>query len=109
MEINTTKDPRYPVGKYQTAPFSESQKQEWLNSIKFLPLEIEHAVLNLDEEQLKTPYRDGGWTAHQVVHHVADSHLNAYQRFRCGLTEENPTIKTYDEKAWAEWDDVKKL
>ena len=101
-----TIDPRYPIGHYQPRPFSEHQKQEWLNDIKFLPQLLENAILNLDEAQIQTPYRDGGWTVHQLVHHVADSHLNAYCRFKLGLTEEKPAIKPYEEKAWALLNDV---
>lgn len=94
-------DPRYPIGKYEPQPFSKEQKEKWLADIRFLPEELERSITNLDAAQLDTPYRDGGWTLRQVVHHVADSHMNAYIRFRLGLTEENPTIKPYDEKAWA--------
>ncbi|MBC7903415.1 MAG: putative metal-dependent hydrolase [Gemmatimonadaceae bacterium] len=102
-------DPRFPIGQYQPEPFSELKKQEWLNDIRFLPQLIERAVENLDEAQLHTRYRDGGWTLHQVVHHVADSHMNAYCRFKLGLTEERPDIKPYEEKEWAVLDDVKTL
>lgn len=102
-------DPRYPTGEYQPKPFSIPQKVEWLADIKFLPLQIENSILNLDEKQLQTPYREGGWSIHQLVHHVADSHMNAYIRFKLGLTEDNPTIKPYDEKLWAEMHDVQKL
>ena len=104
-----TKDLRYPVGEYEPKSFSIEQKVEWLADIKFLPLQLENSILNLDEAQLKTPYREGGWTIHQLVHHVADSHMNAYCRFKVGLTEENPTIKPYNEKLWAEFSDVQKL
>ncbi len=102
-------DIQYPTGKYQTKPFSQKQKDEWLLDIKFLPAELELAVQNLDEHQLQTPYRDGGWTVHQLVHHIADSHMNAYIRFRLGLTENNPTIKPYDQDAWVFLNDVKTL
>jgi uncharacterized damage-inducible protein DinB len=102
-------DEKYPIGKFEPQPFSEDQKLRWLDDIKFLPAAVENAILNLDEAQLQTPYRDGGWTVHQLVHHIADSHMNAYTRFKLGLTEDNPTIKTYQEKLWAELDDVKKL
>lgn len=105
----TLTDLRYPIGKYEPQPFSIVQKVEWLSDIKFLPVQLEAAVLNLDEAQLKTPYRDGGWTVHQLVHHLADSHMNAYIRFKLGLTEDNPSIKPYDEKLWAEMHDVQKL
>jgi len=105
----TAVDPRYPIGKYQPQPFSSKQKQDWINDIRFLPGGLEQAVLNLDEAQLNTPYRDGGWTVKQLVHHVADSHMNAYCRFKLGLTEENPTIKPYEEALWAELPDTKNL
>ena len=72
-----------------------------MNDIRYLPGIIEHGIQNLDEAQLNTPYREGGWTLKQVVHHVADSHMNAYIRFKLGLTEDKPTIKPYDEAAWA--------
>jgi len=100
---------QYPIGKYVEQPFSEKQLQEWLNDIRFLPENLEHAVLNLDEAQLETPYRDGGWTVKQLVHHVADSHMNAYIRFKLGLSEENPTIKPYNQDAWAQMPDTKNL
>ncbi len=107
--LSTEIDYRYPIGEYEPKPFSIEQKVEWLADIKFLPLHLENALLNLDEAQIKTPYRQGGWTVHQLVHHIADSHMNAYMRFKLGLTEDNPVIKAYDEKLWAEMEDVKKL
>ena len=102
-------DLRYPIGKYKNQPFSEKLLGEWLIDIKNLPQHLENAILNLDEAQLNTVYRDGGWTVKQVVHHVADSHMNAYIRFKLALTEENPTIKPYDEAAWAEMVDTQNL
>lgn len=97
---------QYPIGKYEPKPFSEKQKEEWLLDIKFLPEELERAILNLDKAQLDTPYREGGWTVQEVVHHVADSHMNAYCRFKLGLTEDNPSIKPYVESEWAKLSDV---
>lgn len=94
-------DFRYPIGKYEPQPFSEKQKAAWLADIQFLPRLIEQAIENLDAAQLATPYRDGGWTVNQLVHHIADSHMNAYIRFKLGLTETNPTIKPYEEQEWA--------
>ena len=102
-------DLRYPIGKYAPQPFSEKQLQDWLIDIKFLPQHLENAILNLDESQLNTAYRPEGWTVKQVVHHVADSHMNAFIRFKLGLTEENPAIKPYDEGAWAKLSDTKNL
>jgi uncharacterized damage-inducible protein DinB len=94
-------DPRYPIGKFEPKPYSEQQKQAWLLDLQFLPEALERAIINLDEAQLNTPYREGGWSVKQLVHHVADSHMNAYIRFKLGLTEENPTIKPYEEQEWA--------
>lgn len=102
-------DLRYPIGKYEPKPFSEKQLEEWLIDIKNLPQHLENAVQNLDEAQVNTPYRPGGWTVKQVVHHVADSHMNAFIRFKLGLTEDNPTIKPYDEAAWANLGDTQNL
>lgn len=102
-------DLRYPIGRYEPKPFSKEQKEEWIADIRFLPQAIEHALSNLDETQLQTTYREGGWTVHQLVHHVADSHMNAYVRFKLGYTEEAPTIRPYEEKLWAETADVKAL
>jgi uncharacterized damage-inducible protein DinB len=102
-------DLRYPIGKYEAKPYSDGLKEEWLADIRFLPQAIEAAVNNLNEDQVHTPYRDGGWTVHQVVHHVADSHVNAYCRFKLGYTEQSPTIKPYDENLWAKTSDVQNL
>lgn len=102
-------DLRYPIGKYEPKPFSHAQKDSWLRDLRFLPDELENAILNLDEAQFNTPYREGGWTLTQVVHHVADSHINAYTRFKLGLTEENPTIRPYEEGEWAKLDDVQSV
>ena len=102
-------DHRYPIGKYEQVGYSEQQKATWLADIRHLPDALENAILNLDEKQLQTPYREGGWTVHQLVHHVADSHMNAYIRFKLGYTEENPTIRPYDEKLWAPLADSENL
>ena len=104
-----TTDLKYPIGKYIEQPFSEKVFGEWLIDIKNLPQQLENSILNLDEVQLNSCYRDGGWTVKQVVHHVADSHINAYVRFKLGLTEDNPVIKPYEEALWAEMDDTKNL
>jgi DinB superfamily len=101
----STIDARYPIGKYEPAPYSATLKDDRVNDIKLLPMHIENALLNLDEIQQNTPYRDGGWTVKQLVHHVADSHMNAYIRFKLGLTENNPVIKPYEENLWAQLSD----
>ena len=88
---------QYPIGKYVEKPFSLEQFKEWLLYIQTLPMNLEYAVTDLDEAQLETPYRDGGWTVKQVVHHVADSHLNSYCRFKLAVTEDKPTIRPYFE------------
>lgn len=102
-------DLRYPIGEAVHQPFSHDELETRLAAIRFLPNAIEASIVNLNEEQLHTPYRDGGWTVHQVVHHVADSHMNAYTRFKLGFTEDGPGIKPYEEKKWAELADVKEL
>lgn len=103
MEIEN----QYPIGKMEAVEFSTEAKNGFLNEIQFLPNVLEAAISNLDEAQLHTPYRDGGWTLHQLVHHIADSNLNAYIRFKLGLTEDNPPIKPFDEALWSELADVK--
>jgi uncharacterized damage-inducible protein DinB len=95
-----TQDPRYPIGKFEAMPFSEATKKSWINEIRVAPRNLELTVQHLDKAQLDTPYREGGWTVHQLIHHMADSHMNAFIRFKLALTEEVPPIKTYDEKAW---------
>jgi uncharacterized damage-inducible protein DinB len=87
-------------------PFSQEEKEARLADILFLPRMLEYAVLNLNDDQIQTPYREGGWTVNQVIHHVADSHMNAFIRFKLGLTEDNPTIKPYIQNEWGETADV---
>ena len=101
-----TADVRYPIGKFESQPYSQELRTKWLRDIKFLPNDLELAIQNLDEHQFNTPYREGGWTVKQLVHHVADSHMNAYIRFKLAMTEDNPTLKTYEEKEWANLPDV---
>lgn len=99
---------RYPVGKYQPVQsLSEQDRQKLLAQIEETPKKLRDAVAGLSREQLNTPYRDGGWTVQQVVHHLADSHMNSYVRFKLALTEEEPTIKPYNETRWAELSDSK--
>jgi hypothetical protein len=101
-----TEDLRYPIGHYEPLPFSEAQRKKWLTDLAQLPNMLESAILNLDEAQLQTPYRPGGWTVQQVVHHVADSHINAFCRMKLTLSEDNPTVRPYEEAIWAEQADV---
>jgi hypothetical protein len=96
-------DPRYPIGKfeYQGTPTTE-QRLELISNIEQTPARLRAAVSGLSDSQLNTPYRDGGWTLRQLAHHVPDSHMNAYIRFKLALTEDEPTIKPYQEARWAE-------
>lgn len=93
----------YPIGRFQPpVEISSTEIETAIESIQRLPAELRAAAVRLGPARLDTPYRPGGWTARQVIHHVADSHMNAYVRFRLALTEDCPTIKPYDEKRWAE-------
>jgi hypothetical protein len=95
-------DLRYPVGQLAVDPaMTQEKRRALIRQIAEAPAAIRAAVSGLSERQLDTPYRPEGWTVRQVVHHVPDSHLNAYIRFKLALTEDNPTIKPYDEAAWA--------
>jgi uncharacterized damage-inducible protein DinB len=101
-------DLRYPVGKFHfDGPLSEQQKQKALDDIASAPANLRAAVKGLSEAQLDTPYRPEGWTVRQVAHHVPDSHMNAYIRFKLALTEDEPTIKVYAEDRWAKLADTK--
>jgi hypothetical protein len=100
-------DLRYPVGRWDRQPLPDAALGAAIESIAAAPARVRAAVAGLSETQLETPYRPGGWTVRQVVHHLPDSHLNAYVRFRLALTEEAPTIKTYEESRWAELPDAK--
>jgi len=98
-------DLRYPIGKFTNGTYVEEQKPQYLNEIEQTPAWLRAAVKGLSDAQLDTPYRPGGWTVRQVVHHVPDSHLNCYVRFKLALTEDEPTIKPYAEDRWAELGD----
>jgi hypothetical protein len=100
-------DLRYPVGKFELADdnLTDDQRRLYIAQIAETPLRLREAVEGLTGEQLDTAYRPGGWTVRQVVHHVPDSHLNSYVRFKLALTESEPTIKPYDEARWAALDD----
>lgn len=100
-------DERYPIGKfsYKIKDDKKKQREEFISEIESVPSDLRKAVSGLSVLQLDTPYREGGWTIRQVIHHLPDSHLNAYIRFKLALTEDCPTVKTYDEKKWAEFPD----
>ena len=101
-------DPRYPIGKFEMpGEVTPGQRQQAIDSLAATPANLRAAVKGLNDAQLDTPYREGGWTVRQVVHHVPDSHLNAYVRLKLALTEEKPTIRPYEEARWAELADSK--
>lgn len=101
-------DLRYPIGRPDLeAPVTPQDRAAMIKVLDELPLTLREAVDGLTDAQLDTPYRPGGWTVRQLVHHLPDSHANAYLRFKLALTEDAPTILTYDEKAWAELDEAR--
>ncbi|HBC04035.1 MAG TPA: putative metal-dependent hydrolase [Aequorivita sp.] len=100
---------KYPIGKFDCpSNITAEIQQAWISILEHFPNRLNNLVSNLSEDQLNTPYRPGGWTVRQTIHHVYDSHHNAYNRFKWALTEALPTIKVYDEKAWAETAEAKK-
>ncbi|MDQ3801798.1 MAG: putative metal-dependent hydrolase [Acidobacteriota bacterium] len=102
-----SEDLRYPIGKFSfDAATGASARVASIQAIEELPVRLRQAIAGLNEEQLRTPYREGGWTVHQLIHHIADSHMNSFVRFKLALTEDKPTIKTYEEADWAETTDV---
>ncbi len=108
MEKETLELLKYPIGHYQIPEtLTDEQLEEWITVLEELPQRLEIMVRPLSAKQLETPYRPGGWTVRQLVHHIADSHHHSYIRFKWGLTEDNPVIKPYDEKAWSQLFDAK--
>ena len=101
-------DLRYPIGKFSfNGPLSEAARTVCISDIEQTPGNLRTAVNGLSPQQMDTPYREGGWTVRQVVHHLPDSHMNAYVRFKLALTEDNPTVKPYAEDRWAELADTR--
>src|ERR1700742_2736722 len=99
-------DARYPIGQFEAPEhISAEDRSRYIDIVTSAPARLREAVTGLSPSQLATPYREGGWTIRQVVHHVPDSHLNMYIRFKCALTETDPVIKPYDEAAWARLSD----
>lgn len=99
---------RYPIGEFECADdISIEEVQIWINEIRLLPARLWEVVQGLSDEELAYTYREGSWTIRQIIHHIADSHMNAYIRFKLAVTEENPTIKPYAEDKWAELSDSK--
>ena len=108
--MTTPLDPRYPIGNFvRPAASTPALRAEQIAVLRDLPARLQTAIAGLSDTQLDMPYREGGWTVRQVVHHVADSHANSYVRFKLALTEEWPTIKPYDEAAWANLPDGRSL
>ena len=102
-------DPRYPVGKFSYGgTLTPAQRAQAIKDIAATPKNFRAAIKGLSKKQLDTPYRDGGWSVKQVVHHVPESHMNAYIRFKLALTEDTPTIKPYKEDEWSKTADVNK-
>jgi len=106
--VTVGEDLRYPIGRF-FAPqqIGPNDRREWIRDIAECPIRMREAVAGLDEGQLDTPYREGGWTVRQLVHHVPDSHLNAYIRFKLALTEDEPLIRPYDENEWSKLPDAR--
>jgi len=102
-------DLRYPIGPFRSVgrPLTSAERATLIDAIAAHPANMRAAVAGLSDEQLDTPYRDGGWTIRQVVHHVVDSHMNAYVRFKLAMTEDHPSIRSYEEHIWAELPDAK--
>lgn len=99
---------KYPIGQFQCpANISQDDISAWITVLDELPEKLSDLVINFSKEQLETPYRDGGWTVRQVIHHIADSHHHSYTRFKWTLTENSPLIKAYEEKDWSELIDGK--
>ena len=102
-------DPRYPIGKFTyDGPLAQEQRTRCLDDIEQTPERLRAALSGLSDQQLDTPYREGGWTLRQLAHHVPDSHMNSYIRFKLALTEDDPTIKPYMENLWAELPEAKR-
>jgi uncharacterized damage-inducible protein DinB len=101
---------RFPIGRFSAPAASPPDiRSAHIETLRLLPERLRAAVDGLDEAQLDTPYREGGWTVRQVTHHIPDSHANSYIRFKLALTEDSPTIKPYDEAAWAELADSRSM
>lgn len=98
---------KYPIGKYSPGEIKFEELEQWIDDISLLPVQLNEVLAGIDEEALNYTYRPEGWSIRQVVHHLADSHMNAFMRFKLALTEENPTIKPYLESKWAVMHDVK--
>src|SRR5688572_27331954 len=107
MTSSGDSDLRYPTGTFSFDPdITDAKRRNSIAAIRATPTALRAAVRGLDEQQVNTPYRDGGWTVRQVVHHVPESHMNAFVRFKLALTEDNPTIRPYEEDRWVRLGDI---
>jgi uncharacterized damage-inducible protein DinB len=108
MQQASAIDNQYPIGKFtRVSELTREQREQAIDEIAELPRKLREAVAGLSDQQLDTPYRTGGWTVRQVVHHLADSHIHSYVRYRLALTESEPSIVTYQEGRWAELEDAR--
>jgi hypothetical protein len=108
LPTTTDEQLQYPIGKFMVPlSYTNDEIKSWINDIRELPIKLRESILDLNDTQLDTPYRPGGWTIRQVVHHMADSHMNSLIRFKWALTEEIPTIKAYEQTEWAKLADYK--
>lgn len=107
MDNRNLEQLKYPIGRFKFEPYEENKYGLFIDRIAALPGNLRSETENLDDLQLDTPYREGGWTLRQVVHHLPDSHVNAYIRFKLAIAEENPTIRPYQEDQWAECEEAK--
>ncbi|UII75132.1 putative metal-dependent hydrolase [Flagellimonas sp. HMM57] len=108
MENDTLEKLRYPIGKYEIPEkITENHLKEWIAILEHLPQRLNDMVISLTAQQLETPYRPGGWTVRQLIHHISDSHHHSYIRFKWALTEDTPVIKPYFEKEWSKLFDAK--
>ena len=107
-DSTSSEELQYPIGRFQKPQTTDAdQRIAWIEDLERFPAQLRAATGDLDAQQLDTPYRPGGWTVLQLIHHMADSHINGYVRFRLALTEPAPVIKAYNEKTWAELPDAR--
>lgn len=102
-------DLQYPIGRVELIEYNEVVKDNCLKAIQTLPLQLDYAIQDLNDTHLHTPYRDGGWTPNQIIHHLADSHMNAFIRFKLALNENHPSVTPYNQNVWAETIDVQQV
>jgi uncharacterized damage-inducible protein DinB len=106
--VQQLQDPRYPIGEFQYDPDSTPDKRRhWIELIRSTPVELRKVLARIPESKLDQSYREGGWTVRQVVHHLADSHINIFVRFKLAVTEDSPPVKPFDENTWAETVDAR--